>query len=682
MLTYEIIEYKEDLAAAVAKMWNESREGWGGDQEVETEEERRTAEATNGNILTLLAFDGDSVIGYCGFSEYKGDEGALYIPLLNVHPDHHGKGIGKKLVLEALKRTTELGWPRLDLYTWPGNTKAVPLYKRCGFFWEERDDRVHLLNFIPKLITHPVLSHYIDSSNWYETLKREIEIKPDGEKNNGFTYYTYQFDTENGEVQAKIEQSGRGISGFSTERYEVDFTLPTHKLLLSGNYEGTLHIQTKQQGSIRVKGTIVDHPYIESTFIINEKVKGTKTFTIPFSIVKAPELEQSKWKTHPKLTLELEIDGEEVVLELGTAIKKPVKLEPFLLQKKQLHSGERAEYYVRVENQLEERQIVQIKVNGIDQPFVLELKSLEKQVLTIPFTVLNTGEMKVDVSITSTLEWLDSSYKEQLSMAIPARNKSFVMESATHLLLYHGENVMKWSKEDHQAVLENALTSERIPLVFLHPIIGKPSSHYLAKKTWDSYTWERHIEGVTLKLNYQLEKPHCRITRVITWSNDGQLTAALNVTNTGESALTKLDTGQLFYLNEEKVIFPIEGTILEADESVGLELLPLNQLSEPWLFIEGDSHTFGVQWPKNANLYTPSLQAVLEQQAEEVEPGVTHEFEPLKIDIDVYANWQVFQQDLKQQPTRKLIDLSFSKHHGFFTPGHEIEIELSHHQSR
>ncbi|MDQ0208315.1 GNAT family N-acetyltransferase [Alkalicoccobacillus murimartini] len=677
MITYEIIEYKETFAEKVAHMWNESREGWGGDQEVETEEERRQAEATNGNILTLLAYDGEDVIGYCGFSEFKGDEGALYIPLLNVHPNHHGKGIGKKLVLEALKRTTELGWPRLDLYTWPGNTKAVPLYKRCGFFWEERDDRVHLLNFIPKIITHPVLSQYIDDSNWYDSLKREISIKPDGDKENGFTYYSYHFETEKGVVHARIEQSGRGISSFSTEQYEVEWTLPSQQLLLSGQYEGHVHIRNKQTAALKVNGKLVDHPYIEGSLVMNEKVKDTLNVKVPFTVVKAPDFEQSKWKTHPRLCIEMEIDGEEFELELGTVIQKPVKLEPFLMNTKNVKTGQRSEYYVRVKNQLEEKQTVHLKICGVETPYIVELSPAEKQVITVPFTVQSAGVMNIEIEVHATLDWLHSTYEEQVAVAVPSRNVSFVMETPIYLYVYHGSKLMRCSKEDHQTILMDAFTGERIPLVFLHPLLGKPYSHYLAKQTWTSYTFEQDTQGVSLKLSYGLEQPQCTINHMFTWTHDGQLASALEVTNTGSSALTDLYVGQLFYLDEERVILPLEESLLEADESVSLDLLPLDQISEPWLFIEGRSHTFALQWPEGATLYTPSWQALIEQQTEVIQPGASHLFEPLRIDIDVYANWQTFQQDMKPQALRKIIHLAFSKQHGFYVPGEELELELS-----
>lgn len=119
----KIVEYHDGYAQAVAKMWNESSENWGGDDSVSTAQDIIDTEAKSTNLHLFLAVIGDEVVGYCGLSEYREDEGALYIPLINVHPDYQGLKIGKRLLLTALDKTVELGWPRLDLFTWPGNTR-------------------------------------------------------------------------------------------------------------------------------------------------------------------------------------------------------------------------------------------------------------------------------------------------------------------------------------------------------------------------------------------------------------------------------------------------------------------------------------------------------------------------------------------------------------------------------
>jgi hypothetical protein len=135
----------------------------------------------------------------------------LYVELLNVRPDYHGRKIGKMLVLQAVQKTIELGWPRIDLFTWPGNVKAVPLYKKCGFFWAKREDSTHLLNFIPTVLQTEVLQDYFKDIDWYEDSARTIEVKPDGRKENNFNYFEYLWEKAGRQLRVEFEQTGRGI---------------------------------------------------------------------------------------------------------------------------------------------------------------------------------------------------------------------------------------------------------------------------------------------------------------------------------------------------------------------------------------------------------------------------------------------------------------------------------------
>ncbi|TSB45233.1 GNAT family N-acetyltransferase [Alkalicoccobacillus porphyridii] len=673
---YEIREYQDTYASAVATLWNESRDSWGGEQEVETAEDRRQTEASNGNITTLLAYDEDKVVGYCGFSEFRGDVGALYIPLLNVHPHYHGKGIGKQLVLEALKRTIELGWPRLDLYTWPGNTKAVPLYKRCGFFWEERDDTVHLLNFIPKVITHPVLSEYVDSTNWYDTLKREISIKPDGEKENGFTFYTYDFETPKGHVQAKIEQSGRGISAFSTEQYEVEWEMPSHHLLLTGEYEASLRIKNKQAQPLQVKANLAEHEYIEGTLNVSEKVEGEKVFKVPFKVDSAPALEQSKWKAHPQLIIELEIEGIRFPLEVGSNIQKPLALQAHILNPEQVVLNSPSEFYIQVENQLQEEQNVRLTVAG-NQEYSLKLEPKENRVLTVPYTSSQFGEQQYKVFVQSSLSWLDAQYEETIQFALPKRNKSFCMDTPTNLYLYHGAMILKCNKENHDMTLLNAFTYERIPLTLVHPMIGLPYSHDLAKQTWDHCSWEEQEDAVVLELTYQLGKRELTVVRVFRWTYDGTLSLSIELRNNSAQSLKDVHVSQLFFLDADKGVLPVQGALLHLEESVEMGLLPLNHLTAPWMYLEGKGHTFSLQWPEDARLFSPSWQTAFEQKAENIQPGGSQHFAPLTIDINVYSNWRAFQKKIEPQPIRERMTIDFSQGHGFCDPKQPVQLEIS-----
>src|SRR5690625_3482238 len=117
MSAIRIIEYEPKYAQSIAFMWNESRAFWGGDSNIRSAEAIRREHETSTDLHVFLALDGEEVVGYCSFSEYKRDVQAMYVPLLNVRPDYHGKKVGKALILKAVETTIEKGYPRLDLFT-------------------------------------------------------------------------------------------------------------------------------------------------------------------------------------------------------------------------------------------------------------------------------------------------------------------------------------------------------------------------------------------------------------------------------------------------------------------------------------------------------------------------------------------------------------------------------------
>lgn len=177
-------------------MWNRSNESWGGGTNLRTEETVRREMESSSNLYAFLAVHEKEVVGFCSFAHYRYDERALYVPLLNVRPDYHGYKVGRNLILNAVRKTVEAGWPRLDLFTWAGNTKAVPMYKKCGFFWEKKDDNVHLMNFIPTILQTEALAPYFEELDWYADSTRELVIEPDGRRERGFDFFDYTWKKE------------------------------------------------------------------------------------------------------------------------------------------------------------------------------------------------------------------------------------------------------------------------------------------------------------------------------------------------------------------------------------------------------------------------------------------------------------------------------------------------------
>ncbi|NLO38347.1 MAG: GNAT family N-acetyltransferase [Ruminiclostridium sp.] len=235
-----IVEYDHSLAEKIADMWGKSADGWNGMNMVKTTDAIIREHNNSFHLNVYLALNScDEVVGYCSLDRYTRDENALYINLLNVRPDYHGRKVGKMLVLECVRRTVDLGWPRVDLNTWPGNTKAVPLYKKCGFFWEKRDDTTHLMNYIPTVLKTEALNDFFKDAHWYEDSQRIIEVKPDGRNENGFDYFEYSWEHSGKRLRVEFERTGRGIRLIETDDYLISAEVEQHELVFGMDYAVT-----------------------------------------------------------------------------------------------------------------------------------------------------------------------------------------------------------------------------------------------------------------------------------------------------------------------------------------------------------------------------------------------------------------------------------------------------------
>jgi diamine N-acetyltransferase len=65
---------------------------------------------------------------------------ALKLDKLYVLPQHHGAGIGRKLIEHVASRARAGGYPAVTLNVNRGNAKAIAAYERCGFTIRERGD--------------------------------------------------------------------------------------------------------------------------------------------------------------------------------------------------------------------------------------------------------------------------------------------------------------------------------------------------------------------------------------------------------------------------------------------------------------------------------------------------------------------------------------------------------------
>ena len=166
------------------------------------------------DIRTLVAYVGDRIVGHCNVTQAETDPEAAYVGTLGVSPKYQGQGYGKAMLTEAAETAARMGKRRIDLHTWPGNIKAVPLYKRVGYNWVP-GTRVLMESHIPGILNFPMFAEFFKRHYWYDALKREVLQVMDDVVEDGLGVYKYRFAADNGDsLEVTVDREAKGICGF------------------------------------------------------------------------------------------------------------------------------------------------------------------------------------------------------------------------------------------------------------------------------------------------------------------------------------------------------------------------------------------------------------------------------------------------------------------------------------
>ncbi|HEQ78854.1 MAG TPA: GNAT family N-acetyltransferase, partial [Euryarchaeota archaeon] len=188
---------------AIATLLNESDEGWPGGLVYGNpfNEERILRRYNNREVVAaLVGMEKDRAVCLLEIEPYFKERDAAYVAFLNAHPSCHGKGYGRKTLQEAVEVALKEGYSRLDLYTWAGNIKAVPAYKKTGFFWYPSTS-VYMQNFLPQILSCPLLKDFFTRNDWYETFSRPVDIAEDFYLENERRVFVYRW---NGDVTLEV----------------------------------------------------------------------------------------------------------------------------------------------------------------------------------------------------------------------------------------------------------------------------------------------------------------------------------------------------------------------------------------------------------------------------------------------------------------------------------------------
>ena len=646
----KIVEYTPALAGAVADMWNKSSSGWNGATMARTPEMVISEHSSASHLNVFLAVTGDEVIGYCSLDKYTHDEGALYINLLNVRPDYHGKKVGKMLVLACVEKTLELGWPRLDLNTWPGNTKAVPLYKKCGFFWEKRDNTTHLMNFVPTILRTKAIMDFFQETNWYADSKRLIELTPDGKKENGFDYFEYIWEKSGSFLRVEFERTGRGIRLIETDDYFISTTLENHELVFGRDYAVNYSIVNKSGKPLTVELNGLNDKNI--TFAMKHLAEVTDKTEVKgvFHINPVTE-EQKPWRTHPAVTTEITINGCKALFKTGVLPAYPATIN-LQLPSQECFLNKKAVCHLNIENKLDEVAVLNFTMKDIDgiqflEPIVHhELKPKERVSLELPY-ILNKFTYYTE-KINALAQMKDGTvipFTKQLNVAFRGRSGILSCVSEEFCEVLNGPFTVRLNKQDN-CMSFSRLSSDPYNHYWVTPKTGRPFSSELSSRKPDEVVCLTKDNIAIMKASYKLNDfPGLKLTVVTCLEASGIAKHHYEMENISDcETADEIWVCDTFRLDLKNGVLPYDNNFISTGNETEWTQTSWDssKITENWIFSEKDYVTRGICWAPEQQIQFESWCMFFEHNLGKIKPRQTVSTPPVTLATGVFDRWQDF----------------------------------------
>jgi len=675
----KIVDYDPIHAPSLAEFWNicgqNDDDDWGGVSGIETASTIIAKHKVASHYNVYLALDGETVVGYCSFGRYYYDANTLYIPLLGVRPDYRSKKIGKALVLQCVKRTIELGYPRFDLYTWSGNTAAVPLYKKCGFLWEDRHDSVHFVNFIPTIITTPLFADFFKKADWYADSTRSLEIVPDGKKSNGFEFFGYTWEKDGETLAIGYERSGRQMRMIETPDYKIELMAKDHELAFGMDYECTFSIKNKTGKPLNVKINGREDANIKLTCSSDINVTKNEEVTAGFH-VGAVEEPQDKWKVHPCVLADLEINGHAVTFGLGINPKFPLLIN--LKRECSIDQiGMSVKTHVDIASALTEDAIVTFmlppcKLHTFDKVnLTTDIKAKGKASIPIIAKTTAIGYEKLEVDCTAAFaSGKEVRFTAPVFIFTKDMTTAYYGEDLTHHRVFNGPWGLELDKHDNEGLLTNHVNKSITNHDFFQsPKLGKPydDEFNLIKPNVKSY---KQDSAMIMEVEYISEKfPGLVVTQVYSIYAAGLITRHSKVENRGDKPCQGwLQDGYGFEI-AYNTVFCLDGQITKNNKRYnpgglleGLDNIESENLSENWIFEDAYGTPRGYCWPKD---YKPvakwGVSLDFEIDLGELTPGQVFTTKPVTYAIGLFPTFNDLrnyaQQAYEQTPAHAILPM-------------------------
>jgi len=308
----------------LARLFNVTGRAWpdGGWDPITPQEAERRAREDRG-LGCFVAEVGDKIVSLCDLSAKPTERNRAYVPFLTGDPDYQGRGFGKAVLLRAVERVYQRGIARVDLHTWPGNLKAVPLYKKSGFMWSPgpSDWGVHMQNFTPGARRNPIARKFFRKHDWYGTMKRDLSLTPDEHKRGKVRVYEYEWEEDGDRLRMVYDRQSWGLLEIETNDFLAGCFLEEEKLIAGVPQRITWRLVNRRREALDVvlvasgdEGVgfdrkdilqVRDEARLEAEFEIDPEIKDKE---------KEPRV--------PVVRTELLVNGEPITLSAGFEVKQ------------------------------------------------------------------------------------------------------------------------------------------------------------------------------------------------------------------------------------------------------------------------------------------------------------------------------------------------------------------------
>ena len=334
--------YADADAGAVAALWRASAPEWPGGGPFggkhATAEGIRHEQRARHPLETFIAWRPDpatgdpAAVGYCSLLAQPDDASATYVGLLTADPAWHGTGVGRDLLVAAIERTIEVGRDRVDLHTWSGNLKAVPLYKKVGFFWVP-DTSVRMANFLPLLMRiGPVRAFFASTgADWYADAVRTLDLSPDLDRRGAAEVYRYAWERGGKRLEATIDRHANALVALSTPDLDVSIALDDPRIPTGTRRTATFRLAVPD-GCPDVTATFVASGTgaIRSARQSHQTVSAGRVAEVAWpveGVLSGPPPKPRQGMASPDLVRVLAvIDDEPITLACATRVVPPVSL--------------------------------------------------------------------------------------------------------------------------------------------------------------------------------------------------------------------------------------------------------------------------------------------------------------------------------------------------------------------